>query len=117
MRARIPAFHVRIARAAAIVLLAAISLDVLADAGCDAPALSDPGTIAVRAPEQGKRGGAEPCAPFCVPDCFCCSRSMGAAPTIMPPAPGLLSALDAPVKERWPKGFRPVVDHPPLLSA
>jgi len=114
-RASTPA-RLRILRAAACLLLAAIAQDLLADAGCDA-ASPIGSAAAVRAPEDQPTGGREPCAPLCVEDCFCCSRSVAAGPVIVPPAPVLLSTLDASPRERWSLGVRPVVDHPPLRLA
>jgi hypothetical protein len=100
-------------RLVAMLLLAVIVTDVVGDAGCDIP------STAVRADLSMTTGVAagsnEPCASFCVPDCFCCSRSVGAAAIIAPPRPAPLAVLDAPAAERWPHGVRPVVDHPPLL--
>jgi hypothetical protein len=106
----------RTARVAACLLLTAIALDLAADTRCDVarPLGSAP---AVRAHQPGQPGDGEPCAPVCVPDCFCCSRSLVAGSGIEPPAPVLLSTLDLPAMERWSGGFRPVVDHPPLRLA
>lgn len=106
----------RTLRAAACLLLAAISLDLAADTSCDAPPPLG-STLAVLAGEAGPAGDGEACAPVCVPDCFCCSRSVPATAVIVPPAPVLLSTLDRPARERGAGGFRPVVDHPPLPLA
>jgi hypothetical protein len=96
-----------------MLLLAVIVSDVAGDAGCDIP------NTAVAADASMSAGGAagsnDPCVSFCVPDCFCCSRSVGAAAVIAPPRPVPLTVLDAPARERWPQGVRPVIDHPPLL--
>ncbi len=112
--------RLQILRAAACLLLAAIAFDLLADARCDvAPsAVSSP----IRVGEQGQRPDGtrdtgEPCSRYCVPDCFCCSRSVAAGTVIVAPARALPSTLDAPAQERCSEGFRPVVDHPPLRLA
>ena len=60
-----------------MLLLAVIVSDVVGDAGCDIT------NTAVAADASLSAGGAadsdEPCASFCVPDCFCCSQRIGAA--------------------------------------
>jgi len=103
-------------RVAASVLLAAIALDLVADTRCDVASPLGSAT-AVRTEGNQRQGDTEPCAPFCVPDCFCCSLSVAAGPVIVLPAPVLLRTLDAPVEERWSEGVRPVVDPPPLRLA
>jgi hypothetical protein len=100
-------------RLAACLLLVAIGADLAADARCDA-ASPLAGSSSVRTGEQPPGSSGDACAPVCVPDCFCCSRSLAAAPLIVPPAPVALSSLDVPAKERWPEGVRRVLDHPPL---
>ncbi|MGE0453249.1 MAG: hypothetical protein AB7O37_01285 [Vicinamibacteria bacterium] len=99
-------------RIAAFLLLAVIAADVVGDASCDLPGARSGAATALR--PAGADGTPEACVSFCVPDCFCCSRSVAAAAAITPPRPAPLAALDAPVAERWPHGVRPAVDHPPL---
>lgn len=97
----------------ACVLLALIGADLVGDANCDLPL-----TLNV---EAGTRlqsavapdGTNEACFDFCVPDCFCCSRSVAAGPAIVPPAPVPLSLVEDSARETGPEGVRPVVDHPP----
>jgi len=100
-------------RLAASLLLAMIVADVAADASCDLP------DAQVRAEATlcpaNTSANTEPCASFCVPDCFCCSRSVGAAAVIAPPRPVLLKPVDAPAMENRPEGVRPVIDHPPVV--
>lgn len=117
MRARpsTPA-RLRSLRVAACLLLTAIAQDLLADTRCDvASPLGSATAVRAQGHQQGEDN--EPCAPLCVPDCFCCSRSVAAGPVIVLSAPVLLRTLDAPAKERWSEGVRPVVDHPPLRLA
>jgi len=114
-RACTPA-SLRILRVAACLLLTAIVLDLVADTRCDVASPLRSAT-AVRAQGHQQPADKEPCAPFCVPDCFCCSRAVAAGSVTGPPAPVLLRTLDAPAKERWSEGVRPVVDHPPLRLA
>jgi len=100
-------------RVAAMLLLAVILSDVVGDADCDIPNTAVAADVSM-SPGVGA-GSGEPCASFCVPDCFCCSRSVGAAAVIAPTRPVPLTVLDAPAREHWPQGVRPVIDHPPLL--
>jgi hypothetical protein len=100
-------------RLVATLLLAVILSDVVGDADCDIPNTAVAADVSMSA--GGGAGSGEPCASFCVPDCFCCSRSVGAAAVIAPPRPIPLTVLDTPDRERWPQGVRPVIDHPPLL--
>jgi hypothetical protein len=98
-------------RLAACLLLAAIGGDLLADA-CDLPFIPA-AVVAVSATGTDS----EPCASVCVPDCFCCSQSTCAGPSVEAPAPGALLTLLAPTAgEPWPDGVRPVVDRPPLRA-
>ena len=112
--------RLRTVRAAACLLLAAIALDLLADTRCDVPSflLSSPtrvGELSQTRDGSGENG--EACATYCVPDCFCCSRSTLAGPAIIPPEPGPLMPLGAPAAEHCSEGVRPVVDRPPLSRA
>jgi len=117
MGARGPRHRFPILRVAACLLLAAIIADITADTRCDKGSSSLIPTAAVRGPVQVQRQTDEPCGPFCVPDCFCCSFSVAAAPAVIPPEPGPLAPLDAPSVERWSEGVRPIIDHPPLARA
>ena len=108
----------RILRGAACLLLSAIALDLVADAGCDATFALGPATgAAVRAQDEGQPSDREACSSVCVPDCFCCSSSVAAGSVIVLPPPVLVRSLGVPARERWPEGFRLVVDRPPLLVA
>jgi hypothetical protein len=102
-------------QAAACLLLAIIAADLVGDTGCDSFGLGAASPTTVRA--AAKDGANEACADVCVPDCFCCSRSVAAAPLVLPPEPQRLTSVEAPVSERWSEGIRPVVDHPPLARA
>jgi hypothetical protein len=107
----------RILRGAACLLLSAIALDLLADAGCDAVFAPGSATPSVRAQDQGHQSDREACSSICVPDCFCCSSSVAAGPVIVLPPPVLVRSFGVPAREHWPEGFRLVVDRPPLLVA
>jgi hypothetical protein len=116
MTARAPARASRVSglRIAACLILGAIGFDVFADSRCDVQAIST-SPIEIRAESQRQGGTGEPCVPFCIPDCFCCSRSVAAGPVVVPPEPRPLMAVDTLAAERRSEGVLPVVDHPPLL--
>ncbi len=103
------------ARALACLLLAVIAADVAADATCDELTLGPVPTALVR--EAGPDGQGEACRDLCVPDCFCCSRSLAAGPAVLPPEPQPLASLAAVAALRRPAGVRPVLDPPPLIQA
>ena len=103
-------------RVLAFLLLAVIASDVLVDGDCDPPPLHAGSASVALAPAVPGASG-DPCAAFCVPDCFCCSRSVAAAPAVAPPAPVALAALTAPATDDWPEGVRALVDHPPRPGA
>ena len=98
-------------RAAACLVLAVIAADVAADSACDGASI---GVAYVTTGGPGASGTNEPCSDFCVPDCFCCSRSVTAGQAVPPPDLLRLAPIAAPAAERWPEGVRPAVDHPPL---
>ena len=99
-------------RAAACLLLAVITADVVADTSCDAPEVASASATNVQVPAAA--GTNEPCGDVCIPDCFCCSRSVAASSVVIPPEPESLAPVDAPRAEQWPAGVHPVVDRPPL---
>ena len=103
-------------RAAACLLLAVIAADVAADTTCDmpAPAAASPSAAALRGVAPG--GPNERCADFCIPDCFCCSRSVAAGAIVIPPEPQRLTAVPAPAPatDDLSEGVRAVPEPPPL---
>jgi hypothetical protein len=101
-------------RAAACLLLAVIAADVAADTTCDmpAPAAASPSAAALRGVAPG--GPNERCADFCIPDCFCCSRSVAAGAVILPPEPPRLNPVPAPATDDLSEGVRAVPEPPPL---
>lgn len=101
-------------RAAAWLLLVVIGIDLAVDAGCDSIG-SVASASAVGEATPGHTD--EPCADFCVPDCFCCSRSLVAGSVVCPPVSERLSLVDAFMVGRWTVGVHPAVDHPPLARA
>lgn len=102
-------------RVIACLLLATIVADVTGDLKCDPVSVGSASTLAVRGPAQA--GSDDSCAPSCVPDCFCCSRSLVAGTAIPVPGPAALTPFGAPAVSHWPEGVRPVVDRPPQLRA
>ncbi len=104
-----------ILRLVAWLLLMVISTDLIGNADCD-----------VRTPKsrvttlQGPVAPSEtadPCALFCVPDCFCCSISLPTGPALDLPTPAFATAVEYSAEERRPAGVRPVADRPPLPRA
>ena len=102
----------RLLRLAACLLVAGIGADLVGDAGCDVPSFLGSKTSAIGLPSQANSEDA--CALYCVPDCFCCSRSVAAGGFVLMPELGPLTHLDLQVTERPSAGVPPVVDHPPL---
>lgn len=102
------------ARLVAVVLLALIGADFVSDATCDLP---EPlaAEAAVLTPPAGGAATPEACADVCIPDCFCCARSVAPGEPLVPPAPVPLASLAPATVLRGPDGFRLVVDRPPLL--
>jgi hypothetical protein len=99
-------------RSIALSLLAVIAADVVGDADCD-PLRLDVGSVTLAVAPAGATSTADPCADFCVPDCFCCARSVGAATAAVPPVPALLSPLAPADAADRTQGVRPLLDHPP----
>jgi hypothetical protein len=105
------AWAVRWARIGAVLLLAAICADV-ANVHCDGSALSIGRQNLVVAVSQTDGGDA--CGATCVPDCFCCSRTVQCVafelrPQSEPPAPCTVGEFP-----RLVSGVRSLPYHPPL---
>jgi hypothetical protein len=96
----------------ALVLLALIAADVATDADCDPLRMATPPAEAEVASAAGDTT-ADPCADVCLPDCFCCARSVVALSVIVAPAPVLLSPLAVAGRDDRPDGIRPSVERPP----
>lgn len=106
--------HASWMRGLAALFLLAIFADVALDAKCDPlPTVSDAGSA------FSARGSAanERRAPGCVPDCFCCSRSLAVGLAVPPPVLGSLAAAPLLKPLPAPAGVRPVPYHPPLILA
>ncbi len=100
-------------RLVALSLAAAICVDVAVDAACDPMCLSAPDSTTV-IDDAGWGGPIHAYAGFCVPDCFCCSRSETAVAGLT--VPPLVHVAEAP--EQGPDSVtavvRPVPEPPPL---
>lgn len=105
----------RALRLAACLLLATIIADLAADTKCDAFQTGTVTATVVSGPIRGQPDDHRP--PFCIPDCFCCSRWLVAGPALLPPEPVPLMPLDPRARESCSDGVRPVIDHPPLSRA
>jgi hypothetical protein len=104
-------------RAVACLLLAIIVADLAADTSCDmpAPATASSSATALRGVALG--GPNERCADFCMPDCFCCSRSVAADTAVVPPEPQRLTPVPAPATGDLSEGVRAVPEPPPLAHS
>jgi hypothetical protein len=99
-------------RLVASLLAAVVCADVTLDAACDPIAFPGPPATAAVTPDE--TGGADTCADFCVPDCFCCSRSETAGPALVLPALTALAQVLCASPESVPAVVRPVPQPPPL---
>ncbi len=101
-----------LAQVAAFALLCLIGLE-LTHASCDPLLLSLGGSVVSVPPAAPS----DACGEGCIPDCFCCSTTVAAAPvvTIQP----FLLACDrpAPPAEHPAAGISPVPDHIPIAAA
>ena len=99
-------------RVVALLLAAAVCVDVTLDAACDPIDLSGPASAV--AALSADTGSADACASFCVPDCFCCSRSETAGPALTLPPLTALAQVPSPDPASVPAVVRPVAEPPPL---
>ena len=97
-------------RAISAIFLLAVSLgDLAIDLDCDPLPLNAGALVVTGAPD----GDADACTGGCLPDCFCCSRSLGAEPRISPPARNGVTALVGVAAPGLPSGFSLLSEHPP----
>ncbi len=99
-------------RIVALLLAAVVCADMTLDAACDPIAFPGPPAAAAVAPDE--TGGADTCADFCVPDCFCCSRSEAAGPELVLPVLTALATVPCAPPGSVPAVVRPVPQPPPL---
>lgn len=102
-------------RVAAMLLAAVVCGDVTLDAACDPIALPGPASVAAVSPANA--GSRDACADFCVPDCFCCSRSEASGSILVVPPPATVTEAAPARPAAAPVGVRPVLELPPLLPA
>lgn len=114
MSARRTSFWVPTLRAAACLLLVAIAADLCADSRCDVPSSRLSAPTAVRDQGQPQGESDEPCASFCVPDCFCCSISETAGPVLTLPPLTALAQAPSTDPASVPAVVRTVPEPPPL---
>jgi hypothetical protein len=87
--------------------------DLAWDASCDDRSVSATSGVAVSVtPADHNR---DACAPLCVADCYCCSRSVSPSLIVVLPEAGPLAPVPAFSPTPSPDGVRPVPYHPPLL--
>jgi hypothetical protein len=95
-----------------LLLAAVVCADVTLDAACDP--IDVPGPASAVAARSADTGSADVCTSFCVPDCFCCSRSETASPALTLPPLTALAQAPSPNPASVPAGVRPVAEPPPL---
>ena len=97
-------------RVATAIFLLVVSLgDLAIDADCD-PLPPTTGELMVTV---GEGGDADACAAGCIPDCFCCSRSLGAGSRVSPPAPDGVAPVFVVAAPGLPPGHSLLAEHPP----
>lgn len=98
--------------AAALCLLLSIVADVAADARCDLP--SAPAGALSAAGAMTPSNDEDLCAAACIPDCYCCSRTLAANRPVLPAGAGPLARATVAGVPAAATGVRPVPYHPPL---
>jgi hypothetical protein len=97
-------------RAITAIFLVAVALgDLAIDADCDPLSFTSGASAITMATDDNT----DACAAGCIPDCFCCSRSLAAAPRVSPPAPDGVAAALAVAAPGLPPGFSVLDDRPP----
>lgn len=86
--------------------------DLAWDVGCDELSVSAAGGVAVTTTPADQDRDA--CAPLCVADCYCCSRSVSPSLTVVLPEAGPSAPVSVFSPMPSPDGVRPVPYHPPL---
>lgn len=98
-------------KAAAIFILGLLAVD-LGDSWCDSLAVSGlRPTVGASQPNR-----TDPCAGFCVPDCFCCSSAVPAVTFSLTQEPTPLSEAPVSPVQVLAAGFSPVIDHIPITT-
>jgi hypothetical protein len=101
----------------ALLFLSVSCGDLALDAGCDPlPIQAGPVSAVVEAP-TAPESGEDRCATVCVPDCFCCSRTLVRGQVVPPAAARRVTAAPEAAPLPVPGGVRPVPYHPPLAQA
>ena len=99
-------------RLSALLLAAVVCADMTLDAACDP--IDVPGPAAAAAALSADTRSADACTSFCVPDCFCCSRSETAGPVLTLPPLTVLAQAPSPSPTSVPAVVLPVAEPPPL---
>jgi hypothetical protein len=99
-------------RLVALLLAAVICGDVTLDAACDPIDLPAPASASTAV--SADMASTDACASFCIPDCFCCSRSETAGLALTLPALTDLSHAPSPGLAPVQAVVRPVPEPPPL---
>lgn len=99
-------------RLLAALFVCLIVSDLAWDASCDERSVSAAGGVAVTTtPADHDR---DACAPLCVADCYCCSRSVSPSLTVVLPEAGPSAPVPAFSPTAPPDVVQSVPYHPPL---
>ena len=96
---------------AAVLLLGVIHVDLM---GSHCDLLHATGSRVAVTGAASRSTNADPCGSGCVPDCYCCSQSEGAAFTLLDHGPCIVVMAFAAPATRASDGFRTLPYHPPL---
>jgi hypothetical protein len=102
-------------RLVVLLLAAVLCADASLDAACDPLDLLAP--VSASMTLSANTGSTDACASFCVPDCFCCSRSETAGPALTLPALTALAQVPFAVPAFVPAVVRSVLEPPPLARS
>jgi len=98
-------------RILALLVLATVAAD-LGDASCDPVRMPDD-HLNLLSPMPAQ--DADPCAAFCVPDCFCCSSLLVTGPVLLTADMRPLESTPSAPAERVSLGVSSIPYHPPKL--
>jgi hypothetical protein len=99
-------------RLLAMLFVCLIVSDLTLDVGCDGPPPTATGGVAIAQASNDHDNDA--CAPICVADCYCCSRTVAASLTAVLPEVGPSVTLPAFSPTAPPDVVQSVPYHPPL---
>lgn len=99
-------------RLVAALFVCLIVSDLTLDVACDGPAPTTASGVTIT--QSSNHQGRDACAPLCVADCYCCSRTVAASLTAVLPEVGASVILPAFSPTAPPDVVQSVPYHPPL---